>query len=137
AEYRLRLRANNASTRLTPLAIAAGCVGPERRAWFEQREQARAGWAGGLAREVSAAVLGESGVAVRRDAGRKPLSEWLRYPDIGLDALVPWHDTRLDPMDELAHEIAEVAAYAPYLERQESELRDLRASEAVVLGEGF
>ena len=31
AEYRLRLRANNAATRLTPLAIAAGCVGAERR----------------------------------------------------------------------------------------------------------
>ncbi len=27
AEYRLRLRANNATTRLTPLAIEAGCVG--------------------------------------------------------------------------------------------------------------
>jgi len=30
AEYRLRLRANNASSRLTPLALAAGCVGPNR-----------------------------------------------------------------------------------------------------------
>ena len=42
AEYRLRLRANNASTRLTPLAIAAGCVGAERRAWFARREAQRA-----------------------------------------------------------------------------------------------
>ncbi len=42
AEYRLRLRANNASTRLTPLAMAAGCVGSERAEWFARREQARA-----------------------------------------------------------------------------------------------
>jgi tRNA uridine 5-carboxymethylaminomethyl modification enzyme len=42
AEYRLRLRANNATTRLTPLALAAGCVGPERRAWFERRGEDRA-----------------------------------------------------------------------------------------------
>jgi tRNA uridine 5-carboxymethylaminomethyl modification enzyme len=138
AEYRLRLRVNNASTRLTPLAIEAGCVGPERKAWFERREEERSRWTGALARKVSAAELSATaGLAVRRDAGRKPLSEWLRYPDIGLDALTPWLETGLDPANDLGHEIAEDAAYAPYLERQESELRDLRASEAVTLGEGF
>jgi tRNA uridine 5-carboxymethylaminomethyl modification enzyme len=138
AEYRLRLRVNNASTRLTPLAIEAGCVGPERKAWFERREEERSRWAGALAKKVSAAELSATaGLAVRRDAGRKPLSEWLRYPDIGLDALTPWLETGLDPANDLGHEIAEDAAYAPYLERQESELRDLRASEAVTLGEGF
>ena len=44
AEYRLRLRASNASTRLTPLAITLGAVGKQRRAWFEQREAQRATW---------------------------------------------------------------------------------------------
>ncbi len=43
----------------------------------------------------------------------------------------------LDPHSELALELAEDAAYAPYLERQEGELRDLRASEAVVLAADF
>ena len=38
---------------------------------------------------------------------------------------------------ELADEVAEDAAYAPYLERQEAELRDLRASEALPLGADF
>jgi tRNA uridine 5-carboxymethylaminomethyl modification enzyme len=33
--------------------------------------------------------------------------------------------------------MAEDAAYAPYVERQDGELRDLRASEQVVLGPGF
>jgi tRNA uridine 5-carboxymethylaminomethyl modification enzyme len=39
--------------------------------------------------------------------------------------------------DELAAEVAEDAAYAPYLARQESELRDLRASEGLALGDHF
>ena len=74
---------------------------------------------------------------MRRDAGRKPLAEWLRYPDVELGAVVDWLDPALDPGGELALEMAEDAAYAPYLERQEGELRDLRASEAVLLGENF
>ena len=137
AEYRLRLRANNATTRLTPLAIAAGCVGHERRAWFERREAARGAWDGALAIGVAGNALAEAGLPVRRDAGRKALGEWLRYPDLGLAELGPWLDAALDPDSELASEMAEDAAYAPYLERQEGELRDLRASEAVVLGPEF
>ncbi|MEY2927400.1 MAG: hypothetical protein RL367_1877, partial [Pseudomonadota bacterium] len=41
AEYRLRLRADNAATRLTPLALVAGCVGVERASWFAQRKGQR------------------------------------------------------------------------------------------------
>ena len=137
AEYRLRLRASNATTRLTPLAIAAGCVDAERGRWFEERERERERWAEALAIEVSSTELAETGLAVRRDAGRKPLAEWLRYPDVELGAVMDWLDPALDPGGELALEMAEDAAYAPYLERQEGELRDLRASEAVLLGENF
>jgi tRNA uridine 5-carboxymethylaminomethyl modification enzyme len=43
----------------------------------------------------------------------------------------------LDPTTSLAQELAEDAAYAPYLARQDAELRDLRASEAVPLEQGF
>jgi tRNA uridine 5-carboxymethylaminomethyl modification enzyme len=137
AEYRLRLRANNAATRLTPLAVAAGCVGEERRAWFERREAERSCWRKALAREVAAADLADAGLSVRRDAGRKPLADWLRYPDLGLADFADWLEPTLEAKGELALEMAEDAAYAPYLERQEGELRDLRASEAVPLGTDF
>jgi len=137
AEYRLRLRANNAATRLTPLALATGCVGPARRAWFEAREGERARWNGALGRAVAAAELVDAGLFLRRDAGRKPLAAWLRYPNITLDDLARWLDQDLDRGSELALEMAEDAVYAPYLERQEGELRDLRASAAITLGEQF
>jgi tRNA uridine 5-carboxymethylaminomethyl modification enzyme len=137
AEYRLRLRASNATSRLTPLAIAAGCVGAERREWFEKRERERQRLAEAFAQEVSSTELADAGLAVRREAGRKALSEWLRYPDVELTSLSPWLDPELDVGSELALEMAEDAAYAPYLERHEGELRDLRASETVLLGEDF
>lgn len=137
AEYRLRLRASNAATRLTPLAIAAGCVGEERRRWFEKRERERERWGAALDAEAGAGDLVRAGIPVRADAGKRSLAEWLRFPDINLADLAPWIDRQLDPSSELALEMAEDAAYAPYLERQEAELRELRASEAVVLGDDF
>lgn len=137
AEYRLRLRANNAATRLTPAAIAAGCVGPARAEWFARREERRREWADVFAREIGAHELAGAGLPIRRDAGRQPIAAWLRYNGIDLDGLFPWLGEGLDPAEDIAREMAEDAIYAPYLERQEAELRDLRASEAVPLGPDF
>jgi tRNA uridine 5-carboxymethylaminomethyl modification enzyme len=134
AEYRLRLRANNASTRLTPLALKAGCVASARAEWFRKRERERGCWQNALDQDVSAAELEGGGVRVRRDAGRKRLAEWLRFPDVDLAALRPWLSPDQDLRSDVASEVAEDCAYAPYLERQESELRDLRASSSVPLG---
>lgn len=137
AEYRLRLRANNASTRLTPLALSAGTVGDERRLWFERRETQRAALEQTLERTVGSAELSVSGLPVRADTGRLPLREWLRFGGVDLAGLTPWLEMGLPDDDDLAAEVAEDAAYAPYLARQDVELRDLRASEAVRLGDGF
>lgn len=137
AEYRLRLRANNASTRLTPLALELGCVAVERREWFAQRQERRARFEGELDRIVTGAELASAGLPVRADTGRLALREWLRFGGVDLHGLRPWiAPDALDDTD-LAEELAEDAAYAPYLARQDSELRDLRASEALQLGDGF
>ncbi len=137
AEYRLRLRANNAATRLTGLGIAAGCAGEERRAWWQRREDTRKMFHVKHSQAVHARELADAGLAVRRDHGERPLSEWLRHDGVTLEALAPWLGdvTALDPL--LAEEMAEDAAYAPYLARQDSELRDLRASEALPLAPDF
>ena len=137
AEYRLRLRANNAATRLTGLGIAAGCIGEERRVWWERREAVREMFHVKHSETIHARQLADLGLPVRRDQGEKPLAEWLRYDGVTPDALAPWlgATTALDPL--LAEEMAEDAAYAPYLARQDAELRDLRASEALALAADF
>ena len=137
AEYRLRLRANNVTSRLTGLGIAAGCVGGERRRWYERREQQRARFAEVFDREVAAKELAETGLNVRRDTGIKKIEEWLRHDGIDLTALEPWIGDDLAGDAALAQEMAEDAAYAPYLERQDAELRDLRASEGLKLAADF
>ncbi|RPF71389.1 tRNA uridine-5-carboxymethylaminomethyl(34) synthesis enzyme MnmG [Aurantiacibacter spongiae] len=137
AEYRLRLRANNASTRLTPLALEMGCVDQERADWFSSREALRDRWQEDLARPVAASDLLDHDLPVRCDAGVRSLKEWLALPDLSMSSLAPWLGDDLDPDSELAAELEEDIRYAPYLARQDAEIRDLRNSSAVSLGSSF
>lgn len=136
AEYRLRLRAANADTRLTPMAIDVGLAGDERREWFERREQSRAAAQDILDVRVPVSALGSAGVVIGKDAHDKSAAEWLRGGHVSLADLarvLPAIETNSDVYSELAEDIV----YAPYLERQEAELRDLKAGESLVLGVDF
>ncbi len=141
AEYRLRLRANNASTRLTKLGIEAGCVADERAQWFEHREAMRAVLGPLFAQKLHSKELADSSLPVRRDGGEKPISEWLRHDGVEFADLMTWVDAELVEAlcanTDLADEMAEDAAYEPYLARQDAELRDLRASENLALAGDF
>lgn len=137
AEYRLRLRANNASTRLTPEAIALGAVSEDRVVWFRRREDDLRTWNVALDQHAKASHLSENGVAVRKDAGQRSLREWLAFPDVTMPALGFLLPPECDADGDLAQELAEDCQYAPYVARQEAELRDLRSSEQVGLGDDF
>ncbi len=131
AEYRLRLRADNADARLTPKAIDIGCVGPERRARFEQSRRDRAAVEEQLSTRFTGADLNAAEVSVRDDGVRRTLADWLRFPELDEQALL-----RLSPgLSAVPRPILEEAVqdhrYAPYLARQKSELARLRADENV------
>jgi tRNA uridine 5-carboxymethylaminomethyl modification enzyme len=137
AEYRLRLRANNAATRLTPLGLAIGSIGAERMEWFNRRQEVRDRLDAELDQTVTGAAMAGAGLPVRADVGRLSLREWLRFSGVEIEGLREWilPDALVD--QDLAAEMAEDAAYAPYLARQDSELRELRAGEALALGDDF
>ncbi|MEW9854737.1 tRNA uridine-5-carboxymethylaminomethyl(34) synthesis enzyme MnmG [Novosphingobium sp. M1R2S20] len=137
AEYRLRLRSNNATTRLTPLALKAGTVGRQREAWFTQREGKRQHLLDALQRSVAAADLNRAGLPVRADLGQIALRDCMRFDGVEISTLTPWLGEAADCENDMREEVTEDVAYAPYLERQDRELRDLRASEALVLSEHF
>ncbi|MBX7513938.1 tRNA uridine-5-carboxymethylaminomethyl(34) synthesis enzyme MnmG [Qipengyuania sp. GH38] len=136
AEYRLRLRAANADTRLTPLGLIAGIIGKDRKVWFEAREKRREAIDDLLSQPIAGKTLHQSGHKVKQDAGPRSARDWLRGGHVSL-ADIADHLERLDHKDALAVELAEDAFYAPYLDRQDAELRELSAGEHLKIPDAF
>jgi tRNA uridine 5-carboxymethylaminomethyl modification enzyme len=131
AEYRLRLRADNAETRLGPLAADIGCLGPERLRRLEQRAQQRARVETRLAEPVSSDCLIARGVSLPADPHARTGDQWLRVAGVEIAMVVPELVHSIEPA--LLAEIAEDARYAPYLLRQESEIAGLRAQDDIAI----
>jgi tRNA uridine 5-carboxymethylaminomethyl modification enzyme len=134
AEYRLRLRADNADQRLTEKAIRLGCVGVERRRAFAAKK-AKLETARTLARSLSASPkeIAQLGVPIAQDGVRRTLHELLRYPGVSLSGLRDhWPELgNLDP--EIAEQIEIDGRYAAYLERQDADVAAYRRDEALAL----
>lgn len=131
AEYRLRLRSDNAASRLTPLAISVGAVGKERAAAFEERLVQQSELQNRLQKMVSADVLIKQGIQVKQDAGKMSLFDWLRFPQLSIAQLLGSEEEAW-PQD-LIMELEQDGRYAPYLARQEAEINDIAANEQIQL----
>ncbi|MCZ4281173.1 tRNA uridine-5-carboxymethylaminomethyl(34) synthesis enzyme MnmG [Kiloniella laminariae] len=138
AEYRLKLRADNADQRLTDIGNSIGCIGPERQEAFAEKNkklmEAR------LFAETHAATPNELksyGITVNMDGQRRSVFDLLRYPDVTLARLsVIWPE--LSGYDPAVIEQLEIdASYAGYIERQDADIRAFRKDEALKLPRDF
>ena len=134
AEYRLRLRADNADQRLTPRGLALGCVGARRRRAFEAKmtrlEQGRA-----LAESLAAPpdALRRHGLQVNRDGVRRSALDLLGYPDVTLGRLTAIWPELSGLAADVAAQLETEGRYRGYLERQEADIRAYRRDEALSL----
>jgi tRNA uridine 5-carboxymethylaminomethyl modification enzyme len=133
AEFRLRLRADNAEARLTPAAVAAGCISPGRRRHFEARQAEKARIEGLLGQRFGTAALRAAGIPSGEDGAERSLADWLRFPGLTAETLPRLVPELGDAAPALLDEAVEDHRYAPYVERQRAEIARMEANEAVRL----
>ncbi|MGH6970139.1 MAG: tRNA uridine-5-carboxymethylaminomethyl(34) synthesis enzyme MnmG, partial [Caulobacteraceae bacterium] len=134
AEFRLRLRADNADQRLTEKGAALGCVGAARARAFADKAR-RLADARAAARSLSMTPdeARRGGFNVNLDGQRRTLAQLLAYPGIGFEALRNIWPAIGAWTDEVREQVEIDAAYAGYLARQDADVEAFRKDEALAL----
>ena len=139
AEYRLRLRADNADQRLTPAGLGARLR--RRRSGvqaFARKCQALAD--GRRLLESLTLTPNEAarhGLDINRDGRRRSAFELLAYPGIDLARLRPIWPELGDIAPAIAAQLEVDARYASYVDRQEADVLAFRKEEGVRIPADF
>ncbi len=134
AEYRLRLRADNADERLTPLGAQVGCVGGERLRAFAAKAEAIEG-ARRLLESLSLTPdqAAGHGIALNRDGRRRSAFDLLSLPGVSVATLsAVWPELSAIPA-ATAERLQVDARYAVYLDRQEASILAFKKDEAAAI----
>ncbi len=134
AEFRLSLRADNADQRLTPTAIALGCVSDERARLFEEKMtdlNAANDIVGAL--EVSTKEAKAHGLTLNADGRKRSGHDLLSYPDITFDDLVSLSPDLGNVAPDIQKQVERDARYAFYIERQKQEIAALQKNEGFLI----
>lgn len=134
AEYRLRLRADNADQRLTAKGRSVGCVGSPRWQAFSQKIEALDDARQRLQRlEMSPNALRRAGIDINLDGVRRSALQVLAYPDMTWPQIAEVWPELGDVPPDAAAQLKIEATYANYLERQDADVRALRRDAQLVL----
>jgi tRNA uridine 5-carboxymethylaminomethyl modification enzyme len=138
AEYRLRLRADNADQRLTPAGLALGCIGPERRVAFEVKAKALED--GRRLLESLTLTPNEAarhGLELNRDGRRRSAFELLAFPVVDMGTLARIWPAVGAIAPAIAGQLEVDARYASYVDRQAEDIEALRKEEGVRIPPDF
>src|SRR3954467_4017854 len=134
AEYRLKLRADNADQRLTAKGIAIGCVGSIRQRQFGAKLAAlQAARALADSLSITPNEAGKHGISLNRDGQRRTAFELLSYPTLGLREVARIWPQFAATDAKIASQLEIDAKYAVYLDRQTADIASYRRDESFEL----
>ncbi|SDI79445.1 tRNA uridine-5-carboxymethylaminomethyl(34) synthesis enzyme MnmG [Lutimaribacter saemankumensis] len=138
AEFRLSLRADNADQRLTPIGLAAGCVGEPRKQAFEEKMQRLESGRNLLERQTfTPREVAALGVSVNQDGARRSGFQLLAFPDVGFEEVARLDPTLQDVDEEARRQLEKDALYANYIERQKRDVEAMKRDEQQAIPASF
>jgi tRNA uridine 5-carboxymethylaminomethyl modification enzyme len=134
AEYRLKLRADNADQRLTELGIGIGLVGKDRALRFNEKIS-KLRLFGKILDDlkISPNEAAKFGLKINQDGVKRSAKILLSYPNIEFEQITNiWPNLREVPT-EIIEQLVVDATYSGYLERQEADIVAFRKDENLIL----
>ena len=134
AEFRLKLRADNADQRLTDIGLNMGLVGAERRTVWTKKKTALA-----TAQKIWNQIKqtpnqwAAQGFTVKLDGVHRSALDMLAMHDVSFDRLVAANPDLAVDRDDVQRDLEIQALYAGYLDRQQADVEAFKKDEALKL----
>lgn len=136
AEFRLKLRADNADQRLSDIALKIGLMGDRRKAhWLEKKQALATARQRADELKLTPNEANALGIRVNADGQKRNLLQLLSYDTCSRDKLeAVWPELK-DWSDSVFEQIEIDALYSGYLGRQAAEIDAFRKDENLALPE--
>ncbi len=138
AEFRLKLRGDNADQRLTPIGLRAGCIGARRSEAFAAKSVALAeGEALLRGLSMTSSETLKAGIQIKQDGKRRSAFDLLTYPGVDLQRLQSIWPELSNVSPKVGGQLEIDGKYASYVVRQDADANALRRDEGTIIPADF